>query len=177
MHRVVKLDEAVHFDFKGVFGVNKKIYESYCQGFRLFVVTDFSKTKQWHQQQVESLYRAIGLFNGCWKFFDAVLLLHEQLKKVNCGLSFGLFSETLEHSCLEGGKSLSVLLLIAKIVTNRSSKVYSDVGLLTRAIFAVEVCGNATEGSRKLVNKEGSNLGELRSLFFVALSVEVHFLI
>ena len=72
---------------------------------------------------------------------------------------------------------MSVLLLFAKIVTNRSSKVNSDVGLLTRAIFAVEVCGNATEGSRKLVNKEGSNLGELRSLFFVALSVEVHFLI
>lgn len=72
---------------------------------------------------------------------------------------------------------MGVLLLVAEIVSNRSSEVNSDVGVLTGDIFAVVVSGNATEGSGKLVDKEGGNLGELRSLLFVALSVEVHFLI
>jgi len=70
-----------------------------------------------------------------------------------------------------------VLLLVAEIVSNRSSEVDSDIGILTRDIFAVVVSGNATEGSGKLVDEESGNLGELRSFLFVALSVKVHFLI
>ena len=72
---------------------------------------------------------------------------------------------------------MGVLLLVAEIVSNRSSEVDSDIGVLTRDIFAVVVSGNAPEGSGKLVDEESGNLGELGSFLFVALSVEVHFLI
>ena len=131
------------------------------------------KVQERHQEEIESGNSAVSHFEGDWQLSDEGFLFAEEFEDGFGFLSIASTLQALKTVGSEGLEGLGVS-VIFKFVLNLDSLVKSHVLVLASDTLLGGVVGASTEGKGELFNVEGSDLGELGCVLFIARSVEVH---